>query len=199
MGPLTDAQRKLLGEILTSSGRLSALADEMSLLALMVVGNVKFTKAPVALAPLIEGEIPGVPTMPDRQVEIRLMDAAPGAMVDCDVVRLRKAVNALLFGHRREIVASDVLAVAIDPATYDGQEMIRVTLAGDDRIEEVRRLAPSDLSPFVEFRGGVGFSLAIARLVILAHGGQIFSKAEPREDPRAAPMVQGGVILLPQA
>jgi signal transduction histidine kinase len=50
---------------------------------------------------------------------------------------------------------------------------------------------PLALTTFDEWRGGVGLSLAIARRIINAHGGSIWS---PVEESKA-----GAVIALPLA
>ena len=87
----------------------------------------------------------------------------------------------------------------MERTTLDGRPAVRITIGGADRIEQLRKLAPSELAPFVEFRGGIGYSLALARQVVLAHGGQIFSKTEPPKTPSSMPVVQGAVLLLPEA
>ena len=80
-----------------------------------------------------------------------------------------------------------------------GRPAVRITMAGSDPIKQRLKPAPSELAPFVEYRGGIGYSLALARQVVLAHGGQVFSKLEPPKAPSSMPVVQGAVLVLPEA
>jgi signal transduction histidine kinase len=72
-------------------------------------------------------------------------------------------------------------------------------MAGADRIEELRRVPEAELAPLVEFRSGLGYRLSIARKVIEAHGGRIFSRTEPGSSPQASAMIVGAVMILPEA
>ena len=199
MGPINDRQRKLLNDILGSAGRLAALAEEMSFLGQLQVGSVKFNKTRIELAPLVLEQIALVPPTPDRETTIRLIDRAPGAVIDGDKKQLRTTLQSLLFAHRRELIHSDELCVTLDRVTHAARPAIRLTMAGADLINEVGRLPVSELSPFVEFRGGVGFTLSIAHQVVLAHDGEILSRTRPREDPKHSPYIDGAVLLLPEA
>jgi signal transduction histidine kinase len=199
LGPLTDMQRKVLGDVATSTERLATLADEMSQLARLLGGSVKFARSRIDVAGLITEEIPSVGPALERDVQIRVENNFRGAVVNGDVQRLRSAFNWLMFSHRREIFTTDVLCVALDRGEETDPQTVRVTIAGADRLEEVRRLPPSELTALVEFRGGLGYKLSIARQVIEAHGGQVFSRIEPGPTPSASPLVIGAVIILPTA
>jgi signal transduction histidine kinase len=199
LGPIAESQRKVLGEISVSAARLAALAEQMSLLAQMVAGGVTFAAVRVDLGALIEAAMPAVAALPDRTVTLRLANEAGGVVITGDPARLREAFQALIFAHRREVAASDELSSVIERATLDGRPAVRITIAGADQIVQLRQLAPSDLAPFVEFRGGIGYSLAIVRQVVLAHGGQIFSRIDSPKNPSSAPVVHGAVVLLPEA
>src|SRR5688500_16963380 len=159
LGPLTDGQRKALGDISTSTTRLAGIADEMSLLARLLAGNAPFAKAHIELAGLIAAEIPSVPPAIERDVAIRVIDNSQAAAVNGDAHRLRQAFNALMFSQRRELFTTDELCVAIDRVQGGSLPPIRVTIGGADRIEELRRVPRSDLTGLDEFRGGVGYRL----------------------------------------
>src|SRR6187200_1230264 len=58
LGPLNDLQRRAAQEIGHSAAKLAGIADEMSSLARLLVGNAKLARAQVALVPLIAAEIP---------------------------------------------------------------------------------------------------------------------------------------------
>jgi signal transduction histidine kinase len=198
LGPLNDLQRKSLGDVATSTAKLAALADEMSLLARLLAGSVPLARARIELATLIAAEIPSVPEALERDIRIRVIDNSPAAAVNGDAHRLREAFNSVMFSQRRELFTTDELCIAIDRVPGGNQPPIRVTIGGADRIEELRRLPASALTALVEFRGGVGYKLSIAGQVIEAHGGRVFSVTEPGPSPRSVQII-GAVIMLPEA
>jgi signal transduction histidine kinase len=201
LGPLTEHQRKVVDLMVSPAGKIANLGKEMSLLSLLVAGGAQFNRVRVELRPLIDGEVLKVLAVPDgdREIAIRLIDEADGVTVNGDPEWLRPAFHALLAGHRREAATTDELCVALERATLDGRPAVRFTFGGSDVIDMLRGLAPSDLSPFVEYRGGVGFGLAIAREVVRAEGGQLFSKITPPVPPSISPIVHGSVVVLPLA
>ena len=190
-GPLTDLQRKMLEEMERSTTRLSGLIAEMSELSLLESGGVALDPGSVDIAGLIETGLPSLAPLPDREVNVRVDDQAPGARVHGDPARLRTALMSLVIAHRRELVTCAELCVRIRRVRHDGRAMLQVTIAGSDRIDAVQDLAPAELTAFEEFRGGVGFILPIARWIVQAHGGELWS---PAESARAA-----AVLLLPEA
>jgi signal transduction histidine kinase len=196
LGPITDSQRKAAVEIVNSAAKLKILADEMSQLSRLLAGGTTLTRTRVEVAPLIAAQIPAVPPALDGNIAIRVIDDAPAAAVSGDAGLLGQALNALMFAQRRELVSTDELCVAIDRSGGGDQPMIRVTIAGADRLAEVRRLSPSELEPLVELRGGLGFKLSIARHVIERHGGRSLSKTDRPRD--SVPMLVGAVVILPQ-
>jgi signal transduction histidine kinase len=198
LGPLTELQHKVLGDVATSTTKLAALAEEMSLLARLLAGGTQFAKARVELAGLIGSEIPSVAPAYEREVPIRVIDDFGTSVVTGDGPRLREAFNSLMFAQRRELFTCDELCVAIDGVPGNEPPAIRVTIGGADRIEGLRRLPPSDLVPLVEFRGGVGYKLTIARHVIEAHGGRVFSRTEPGDTPKSVLNI-AAVVVLPSA
>jgi len=189
-GPLTDGQRKMLEEMEKSTARLSALIAEMSELSTLEAGDATFNRGVVDLGAVVEGEIASLPALIDRDIAVTLQNDAPGAGVHGDPVKLRAAINSLLVAHRRELVTSDELRVLIERVSQGGAAMLRVTISGADRIDDLRQVPVDQLTAFEEFRGGVGFTLPIARRIIAAHDGQLWS---PPESPRA-----GAVVFFPE-
>src|SRR5262245_47527095 len=179
LGPVSDSQRKAAVEIVNSAAKLKILADEMSQLARLLAGGTTLARTRIDVAPLIAAAIPTVPPALDGNIGIRLIDDAPSAAVWGDAALLSQALNALMFAHRRELVSTNELCVAIDRMAAGDQPAIRLTIVGADRLAEVRRLPPSELEPQVEVRGGIGFKLSIARRVIELHVGRSLSKTEP--------------------
>ena len=74
-----------------------------------------------------------------------------------------------------------------------------MTIAGADLIDELTGLPLGAMSPFLEFRGGIGYTLSIAREVVVAHGGEIVSRTRPREDPGHTPFIDGAAVVFPEA
>ena len=190
-GTLTDSQRKMLEEMEKSTARLSGLIAEMSELSVLEAGGATFNRGVVDFAALIEGDLDALPPLPDREVLVTVQNEAPGAAVEGDPVKLRAALRSLMIAHRRELVTSSELRVCVERATQNGSRLLRVTIGGADRIEDLRQIPTEQLSTFEEFRGGVGFTLPIACRIVAAHGGQLWS---PPDTPRA-----GAVLVLPEA
>ena len=195
MGELTELQRKAVAEIDKSTARLAELAREMSFLAKLMEGGHAFVQAPVDLSALIAQVIPAVPEGLDGAVPIRLIDETPGFTLTGDAKHLADSFNSLMFAHRRELGYGAELCVAI--VTTRGA--VQVVIGAPDHIDWLRTLSEPDLEPLVEFRGGVGYKLSIARHVIEAHGGRIFSKTAPPPTPQASPTHRGVVVILPRS
>jgi len=194
-GDLTDMQRHMLEELKKSTTKLAGLADEMNDLSLLEAGSVKFNLARVDLGAVIAQEIPAVAPAAEREVSIRLINQSPPVTVNADLKWFKDTLNSLLFSHRRELFETNELCVVIERIS---PAAVRVTIAGADRIDGLRRVPESKLEPLVELRGGMGYRLSIARKVIEGHGGRIFSQTEPGSSPDSIKVV-GAVIILPEA
>ena len=190
-GPLSDQQRRLLEEAEKSCGRLSALVAEMSELSTLEAGTGAFNRGSVDLALLLGDTIAALPASPDREVQIDLSTNGSHAPITGDSARLKTAFTSLLVAVRRELVTSDRLFVREVTRTHDGRSVSWIALADADQIDALERADPASLTTFDEWRGGCGLSLAIARRVIDAHGGRVWSAGE---NNRAS-----AVVLLPHA
>ncbi len=178
-GPLTAPQRRLLEEAEKSCGRLSALVAELSDLSGLEAGTGSFNRAPVDLRGALSDAVAALPDLPDRPVEIDLQLAPGIALVAADPVRLRAAFSAVLSALRRELVTSPTLAVRESVRQIDGRPTSWIAIADPALIVQVAE--SQDVQPFDEWRGGVGFSLGVARRVIEAHGGRILVSGRGRQ------------------
>jgi signal transduction histidine kinase len=190
-GPITDQQRRLLEEAEKSCARLSALLAEVSDLANLEAGTGTFNKSTVDLRPLLTEAIGALPPTPDRDLTVELAEGGGGSAIVGDPTRLRTAFASVFNALRRELVTSSRLVVREETRNIDGRTHAWIAIADDERLDQVAASNPGALTTFDEWRGGSGLSLAVARRIINAHGGQIWS---PGDDVRAA-----AVIALPRA
>jgi signal transduction histidine kinase len=186
-GAVTAPQRRLLEEAEKSCGRLSELVAELSDLSGLEAGSGSFNRAALDLRGVLSEAVAALPALPDRPVAIELHLAPGKALLEADPVRLRAAFTAVLSALRRELVTSPTLAVRESVREIDGQPTSWIAIADARLIAQVAE--SQEVEVFNEWRGGVGFSLGVARRVIEAHGGRIWS---PVADVKA-----GAVITLP--
>jgi len=189
-GPLSDQQRKLLEEAEKSCGRLSALIAEMSDLSSLEGGTAPFNRAPVDIRTILDEAITGLAPLPDRDVQVELQPSDARVVVQGDATRLRMAFSSLLLGLRRELVTSDRLLLRLSNADVAGVPCVVLAIGDHEQIDAVALADPSTLTPFDEWRGGSGLSLANARRVIGQHAGRLLS---PPGDTKA-----GAVLTLPK-
>jgi signal transduction histidine kinase len=190
-GELTDQQKRLLQEAEKSCGRLSGLITEMSDLSNLEAGSAAFNRSSVDVGTLLEDTIASLPPLPDREVTIALNNDAPGVTIQGDPTRLKTAFGAVLWALRRELVTGTQLFVRLRRDTHNGRPVVRVSVADDEQIDKVDRVEESELGTFNEWRGGCGLSLAVARRIVTAHDGRLWS---PNDDPKA-----GAVLMLPES
>jgi signal transduction histidine kinase len=180
-GPVSAQQRRLLELVEESCGRLSALVAEISELARLEAGSVSFSPGTIDVHLLLLDAVGGLAKLSDRDVSVEISVDAPGPLhVQGDAARLTAAFSWLLAGLRRELVSSDRLRVHVSAHETDNGSApsYRITIGDPVWIARLTRGA-SELADFDEWRrGGNGLSLANARRIIEAHGGQIWGSAD---------------------
>ena len=97
-----------------------------------------------------------------------------GAQTAGDAVRLRAAFAAIFHALMRE-QSGPCIMVADRRLVRKGSGSSAVVIVADESSVQAASDAPA--GAFDEKRGGVGLSLAIARRVIEAHGGRLWSPA----------------------
>jgi signal transduction histidine kinase len=188
-GPVSDAQRKLLEEAEKSCARLSALLAELSELSNVERGLAPFNRQEADAAILLSQAVEELPSLPDRDAPIDLRGGTGPAAVHGDPVRLRAAIGSILAAIRRELVHQTPLVVRHGARTWEGGPVYWISL-GDAATAAALDGAHPPLAAFDEWRGGVGLTLPLARRVIEAHGGRVWS---PAGDDRRS----GAAIVLP--
>jgi signal transduction histidine kinase len=187
-GPLNDQQRKLLEETEKSCARLSGLLAEVSDLSHLEAGTAPFNRQPTDLRDLLKTTVAQLPPQPGYNVEVTLETGDGPAMIQADAQRLALALTSVTKALRRELVTSEQLFVREQPVR-DTPPQYRIVIGDRETVDALAENA-SGLAVFDEWRGGCGMSLAVARRVLNAHGGSIWSPSSGRA---------GAVIVIPTA
>lgn len=180
VGPLTDAQKRVIEEAERSAARMSALLGEVSEVAHFHQRRQSFLRSPVSVSRVLAGI-----TAPEGSPEGSLIvgDGVLDATVDGDATRLGSALSAIVAATAREIV--DGNAVHVLPAVREagtGREAL-VAIGTEALAHEILHSPVSSLPAFDTTRGGSGLSLVVARQVLEDHGARLYGA--PGERPRA--------------
>ena len=193
-GPLTDRQRKMLEEAERSCGRMGALVEEMSEFGKLVSRELGLARAEFDLAALIREVASGMQDA-DRGVSVEARGAGGQVMVVGDRARVAAAIKALLHSAIRERGEPGVVVAECRIVDTWG-----VVAVGDEALLPSLARAAGDAPPeFDEWRGGMGLSLPIARRVVEALGGAVWSSTEGPSRAAAglrlplAPALQAGL------
>ena len=172
-GPLSEKQRKMLEEAERSCSRISALVAEMSELGKLEAGTTAFGRQEFDLGALAVELASGMHDGEDRGVYLQAHVSTP-VMVAGDRARLTAALKALLQSALRERAEPGVLVVRCSVRT--GDRPWAVLVIGDEAaLGDLEHDAGQTPPEFDEWRGGLGLALPVARRVIEAHGGRVWS------------------------
>lgn len=189
-GPLNDMQRRLLEETEKSCGRLSVLLSEMSDVAGIESGKTTFRSSAVDLRRVMTEAIESLPPLTDHPVDISLAATNGSMQVQGDEARLKNAFAALFAALRRELVTGNQLVVREREGEFRGKPAVWIAVGDPEHVEDLAAAGAETLTAFEECRGGSGLSLAVARRVVDAHGGAMWS---PGQGTKA-----GAVVALPR-
>jgi signal transduction histidine kinase len=184
-GPLTDKQRKMLEEADRSCGRLGALVGEMSDLGKLEAREAVIASLDIDVSALLPEVASGLHEGEDRGVRLEVRGPDCPAVVAGDPTRLSAAMRALMHAALRERGEPGV--VVVHSVVHNESSPARVITAIGDESEIASLIhASTTPPPFDEWRGGLGLALPIARRVIEAHGGALWSGAGTRSRAAAA-------------
>ena len=172
-GPLTEKQKKMLEEADRSCGRLGSLVSEMSEFGKLEGRELALARHDFDLASVVEELASGMQEGSDRGVQLEIRCSGP-LMVTGDRTRIAAAVKALTYSALRERGEPGV--VVVECSQVPGSPAWALIAIGDDAaVATLARTAPESNPPFDEWRGGLGLALPVARRVIEAHGGALWS------------------------
>lgn len=187
VGPLSDAQRRVVEEAERSCGRLSNLVSEMSEVAHLHQGRVSFLRSPVGLAGILDAiQLTDGSDRPVHQEHAALEDV----MVEGDAARLRHALSAVATATGREIMDGQPLFVLASIRQTPGGRHAVVAMGSEAAARKALAAGAASLPPFDETRGGSGLSLIVARQVLEQHGATLWGS--PDDQGRA-----GATVVLP--
>jgi signal transduction histidine kinase len=190
-GPLNEQQRKWLEEVNKACARLAGITDEMRELGKLEARKIPLHVADVDLRALLAEAADNIPPVPERDSRVTLTTASEPAVIKADRKRLKSAITSIIWALRRELVTSAELQVRQSVGAHDGSAVAWIVIGGADHIDTLASTDVSRLTPFDEWRGGCGLSLPLARCILNAHKGYIWSPADG--------LRTGAVVAIPLA
>lgn len=188
VGPLSDAQRRVIQEAEKSCAKLSALITEVSDVAHFHQGRLTFLRSPVPLSGILDN-VAVINSAGDR-LAVSWRGSVDGILVNGDAERLAQAVSAVATAVAREIMDDDPLCLVADVAGSGNAREARLSLGTEAVTRAIADASRNALPSFDITRGGLGLSLVVAQQVIEDHGGDL--RGAPGERPKA-----GAAIALP--
>jgi signal transduction histidine kinase len=169
---LNERHRKMIDEAEKSCARLVALIAELSDIAKLDAGLIAIGRQPLDLFELIEEVANTVHEAEDREVRLEVRGPSRGTSLVGDATRLRAAFEAIFRAILRETPGPAIIVADRRLADERGSSSAVLVVADAARVQAAYG-APRD--PFDEKRGGLGLALPLARRVIEAHGGRLWS------------------------
>ena len=188
-GPLTDKQKKMLQEAERSCERISALVAEMSDLGKLESREASVAKQDIDFCALVSEVAANMHEGEDRGVRLDVRVPAEPMTVTGDRGRLSAAIHALLHAALRERGEPGTV-VAQCSALHATAPWAVLAVGDEESLPSLTEAALDTPPPFDEYRGGLGLALPVARRVVEALGGAVWSAAGAR--PRA-----GSALRLP--
>ena len=195
-GPITEKQRKMLEEADHSCRRIETLLAEMRELRKLLANEIVLSRQPFDFSALLVELANGMHEGRDRGVSLDVRGADRPLEVVGDRKWIGTALKTLLHASLREHSDQKVIA---ECRTIDGDVPAVQLAVGAD--EAVRALNQEDAEApgtrFDGWRGGYGLTLRVARWVIEAHDGVIWSTKHPERPMERAHWSAGSALRLP--
>lgn len=185
-GALTDAQRRLVEEAEKSCARIVALLAELSDVANLEAGTATFNRSAVSLFPLLDEVAEAVRGTGDPPLAVEMRGSGDSATIDGDPVRLRAAFTGICHVVIREQLTDPLLLIDRSIVRDDAGAAALILIGEREAVNAMRGADVRQLGTFDEHRGGSGLALPVARRVIEAHGGRVWSPRGSQERTAAA-------------
>jgi signal transduction histidine kinase len=174
-GPLGDKQRKMLEEADRSCGRIAALVSEMSDLGKLIAGELSMARQRVDLAPLIRELASDMHEGSDRGVKLQLRGTDRPLEVMGDRTRLGTALTVMMRSTLRERGEPGTVILECRELSHPAPGWAVAAVGDEATVARLTGEAPQPPTMLDEWHGGLGLALPIARRVVEAHGGALWS------------------------
>jgi signal transduction histidine kinase len=177
-GPLNERQRKMLEEAERACARLGALVAEMSDLGRLEAHELAMARQDIDMNGLATELASDMHEGDDRGVRIEVTPADHPLVVSGDRVRMKTAVNTLMRAAVRERGEPGIIVAECSATNFEGTTWA-VLAIGDASLIASLRECRRTTNDFNEWKnGGLGLALPVARRVIEAHGGAVWSSTD---------------------
>jgi signal transduction histidine kinase len=163
----------MLEEAERSCARIGALVAEMSEFGKLESRELSLARQDFDLGELVQELASSMQEGQDRGVRLEVRGVDQPVIVNGDRTRLAAALKALMQSAVRERGEPGVIAV--ECSIVSGEPRFAVIAMGEGSIVSSLARAADGTPPFDEWRGGLGLALPVARRVIAAHGGALWS------------------------
>lgn len=190
--------KKMLLDIRRAVDTLTQLVEEMRYLSMVESGQMPIILMPTPLQTIIQDSIEPLLPIAERKLQRIVVDPVPEVCVLADLTHSQRVLKNIVHNAHKFTHEGGEIRVT---ATANSEEVtIRVTDNGPGiSAEDLPRIFERfyQASPSRSRGDGTGLGLAIARHIIIAHGGKIW--AESKEGKGAAfsftlPLVEGDSI-----
>jgi signal transduction histidine kinase len=188
--PLTERQRKMIDEAARSCARIVDLIGELSEVSKLDSGTAPLERRTFDFFTLVQEVAEGVHEAGDRDVRFEVRGPAAGALMTGDQRRVRAAIDAIFRAILREQPPGRTVVAERRLVRNAAGAEAALVVADDGSVQtayDARRAA------FDEKRGGLGLALPIARRVVEAHGGRLWSPAP--DSGREETVGKGAAVL----